>query len=80
MLDTTLDAALEVVMASNVGVGGCDVAVEWRGSGCRRRGYGACRGAVARPGSKCHRVRGVWGWFRGGEAVAVVVVDAIGHC
>ena len=39
VLDMDLDAVLEVVAAGNVGVGGCDLAGKWQGSGCEKGGW-----------------------------------------
>jgi hypothetical protein len=79
VLDAALDTVSEAVAAFSVGVGGCDVAVERRGSGCELRGWGLRWSAVGRPGRECRRTRGTGGRFEAGEEVFVVVVDVVGN-
>jgi hypothetical protein len=76
--DTALDAVSEVVAAFSVGVGGCDVAVEWQGSGCKMGGCGLRWGAMGQPGRECHRSEGAGGSFEAGEQLLVAVVDDVG--
>jgi hypothetical protein len=76
-----LDAALliisGVVVAGNVGVGGCDVVIARGGSGCEQRGWGLRWGAVGRPGRECCHSKGAGGSFEAGEKLLVAVVDDV---
>jgi hypothetical protein len=76
-----LDAAVVVVFgpvaAGFVAVFGCDVAVVTGGSGCERRSWRVCGGAVDRAGSECRLSRGAGGWFEAGGGVIVVAVKDV---
>jgi hypothetical protein len=55
VLASALGAVSEVVVVDGIGVDVCAVAMAVDGSGRKTRGCGACRGAVGRSGSICHR-------------------------
>jgi hypothetical protein len=75
VLDEAIAVVSEAVAAAVTAVVGGDVAVGTGGSGCERRGWEACWGAIALPGSECCRLRGAGSRFGAGEGMVVVVVD-----
>ena len=76
-LDAALDTVSEPVMAVSIGVGSCDVAVEWWGSGLERRAWGFFCSAVGQAGNEHHRVRCAGGCFESGGGMVVVAVNNI---
>jgi hypothetical protein len=77
LLDTALDAVLEVVVAGVIDVGSYAMAVERRGSGCELRGWGRRWSAVGQLGSECHRSGGPGSGSAAGQDPVVVVVDVV---
>ena len=75
MLGEALAVVSGVVATGVAAVVGSDMAVGLGGSGCGTQGWEACWGAMARPGSECHRLRGAGSRFGAGEGVVVVDND-----
>jgi hypothetical protein len=67
-----------VVATGNVGISGCDVAMDRGGSGHELRGWGLGCGAVGQLSRVCHCFQGVWSRFGAGDRVVVVVDDSVG--
>jgi hypothetical protein len=78
VLDEARFVVWGAVAAVVVTIVGSGVAVVTGGSGCEMRGWEACWGAMAQPGSECRRLRGAGSRFGAGEGVVVVVDDIVG--